>query len=58
MGRLSHEECQKELRKMCMVHRDTVYFYYNVEKDTWYVEPNEVLRRSCRDRMSVYLQRY
>lgn len=43
MGSLSHEECQKQLRRMCMVHRDTVYFYYNVEKDTWYVEPNEVL---------------
>ena len=43
MGRLSHEECQKQLRNMCKIHRDTVYFYYNVEKDTWYVEPNEVL---------------
>lgn len=43
MSGLSHEECQKHLREMCMIHRDTVYFYGNVGQDVWYVEPNKVL---------------
>ncbi len=43
MGILSHDQCQKNMRKMCEFHRDTVYFYGNVEQDVWYVEPNQVL---------------
>lgn len=43
MKGLSHEECQKRLREMCMIHRDTVYFYGNIGQDIWYVEPNKVL---------------
>lgn len=43
MEELTYEACQKNLREMCRIHRDTVYFYYNQETDTWYIEANQVL---------------
>lgn len=43
MEELTYEACQRNLREMCRIHRDTVYFYYNQETDTWYIEANQVL---------------